>query len=149
MFKEYSYWIVPIFQNLDWELQVLLIQNKWWWHRWFPKWHQEQWETPLQTAIRELQEETWLQIDKIQWQNILTEKYIDYYTFQTQWKKIYKQVWYFIWYVQSQKVQIQQDEIINYQRIDINQAQDQLTHDWSKNILQQIKQTIQNSKANI
>ena len=145
MLKEYSYWIIPVFQNLNWELQVLLIQNKWWWHRWFPKWHQEAWETPLHTAIRELQEETWLEIKQTQSDNMFTEQY----KFQTQSKKIYKQVWYFVWYVQSQDIQIQQDEIMDYKRINIDQAQDQITHDWAKNILQQVKQTIQNSKTNI
>lgn len=143
MKKEYSYGIIPILKNSDWSKDVLIIQNKWWEHRWFPKWHKEKWEKPIETAKRELSEETWLKIKKIISEKIFEEVYIDYT--KKNWSGIEKHSWYFVWEVKSRKLKLQKNEIKDALRLNQDNVEEKLTHDTSKKIFQQAKQTIINS----
>lgn len=125
MIKQFSYWIIPVYKNLD-NISVLLIQHHDW-HRWFPKWHIEDWETPIQTAIRECQEEVGI----FEFEDISQDIILDYYTFGVGSKIINKTVWYFIWYTKTKQVHIQQDEIKDYARVEPSQVDKYLNKNYS------------------
>lgn len=144
MRKEYSYGIIPFHKNTRWDIQVLLVQNKWSWHRWFPKWHQEQWEEPIQTATRELYEETWLNTKNI-YEKIIKEKiYIDHSKEKNKWILIEKHCWYFVWETISKKVIKQKNEISNFIRLFIDEVEKKITYDSSRKVFQKAIQIILN-----
>ena len=145
MKKEYSYGIIPFYKNTKWDIQVLLVQNKWSWHRWFPKWHQEKWEDPIHTAIRELYEETWLETKNIHNKIIKEKIYIDHSKEKDEWVLIEKHCWYFIWEVISKKVKKQKNEISNFIRLFIDKVENKITYDSSKKVFQKAIQIILNS----
>jgi len=57
MIKEYSYGTITLYKDKNGRVEILVV--KWAWYRWFPKWHIEEGETPVEAAVRELQEEAW------------------------------------------------------------------------------------------
>lgn len=144
MDREYSYWIIPIYKNIKWDIEVLIIKSKLRGHRWFPKWHKEDWETPIQTASRELFEETWIIINDIE-NNIFKETYKERYTLQREWKPIEKYVTYFVCYTQSKEVKIQKDEIIDFLWLAIDKVEEMFTHKSSKALFQEAQNAILNS----
>lgn len=144
MKKEYSFWIIPVFKEDNWSKEILIVQSKNWSHRWFPKWHKEKWEKPLETAMRELFEETWLKIKQIINWELIEDPYIDYSQISKNWKIIEKHVWYFIWEVKSKKIKLQKKEIKDALRLTEDKIENNITHDSSKKIFQQAKSIINN-----
>jgi 8-oxo-dGTP pyrophosphatase MutT (NUDIX family) len=144
MKKEYSFWIIPVFKEDNWSKEILIVQSKNWSHRWFPKWHKAKWEKPLETAIRELFEETWLKIKQIINWELIEDPYIDYSQISKNWKTIEKHVWYFIWEVKSKKIKLQKKEIKDALRLAEDKIENNITHDSSKKIFQQAKSIINN-----
>ncbi len=144
MVKEYSYWIIPIHKDIEWNIEVLIIKSKLRWHRWFPKWHKKKLEKPIETAMRELFEETWIKINNIDTQTV-KQIYKDKYKVQKQWKSIEKYVWYFIYYTQSKEVKIQKNEIMDFLRLPIDKVEEKITHESLKIIFQEAKKAILNS----
>ena len=129
---EQSYGIIPYYIDKNNEIVFLIIQHHAW-HRWFPKWHTEKWETPTQTAIRETQEETGIKHIQIQ----KNKKRKEQYQIQKEWKTIEKHVWYFLWYIdlEKEKVQIQKEEVNDYKISAYTQARKTITFTETKNIL--------------
>ncbi len=56
VYLEYSYGIIPTRDTQEWK--ELLLAKSVYWHRSFPKWHIEPWESWIETAMRECKEET-------------------------------------------------------------------------------------------
>ena len=74
MAKEASFGIIPLRRgDLGWEVCVVKHCSGHWS---FPKGHSEKKESPLQTATRELKEETNLDVIKLLSEEILEEKYV-------------------------------------------------------------------------
>lgn len=144
MKKEYSYGIIPISENNDWSKDVLIIQNKSWAFRWFPKWHKKKWENPIETAKRELFEETWLRIKQIISLKILEEVYLYQ---KKNWSEVEKHSWYFVWEVKSKKLKLQEKEIKDALRLNEDKVEDNLTNESSKKIFQEARKII-NPKFN-
>lgn len=102
---DFSYGIIPI-RRTENCLQVLLVQHQSG-HWAFPKGHAELGETPQQTAVRELKEETGLGIKFFYpFEEEITENYF----FKFQGSLIKKQVTYFVAEVEG-NITLQQDEI--------------------------------------
>ena len=115
MIKEVSYGIIPCYRTPHGEYQILLIQSKAG-YRGFPKWHTDKGELPLQTAQRELQEETGLIPTRLITKDFLYEEYI--FTRAPEYK-VQKKVWYLIGMVSTTQVHLQKKELRAYQRMPV------------------------------
>lgn len=133
MIKDYSYWIIPVYKNNDWNYEFLVINQKT--HngsfRWFPKGHAEGSENGLTAATRELQEEVWIADIKIDEKNYWWFSY----TFDTgnsstweKWIKYDKTVKYRLWFVDNKEVKIQEDELNWYKRANYDDTLNILSH---------------------
>lgn len=136
-----SYWIIPLCE-IDGIKKVALVKHKAW-HRWFPKWHAESWESILETAKRECGEETWLSNLLIDEKQCLEEHY-----FISDRKKaipiidnnrgILKSVWYFIGNVQwSNTLTTPKDELLDAQWYSLEEAMQLAMYPQMKEILKQ------------
>lgn len=124
--KEESFGIIPLKQNKKW--QVFLIQNKNGEHFGFPKGKKNPSEDQKSAAIRELKEETNLDIIKF-----LDITFTERYSFPRKNEKVEKTVTYFPALVKG-KVKLQTLEIADGFWVDLEKAYDILTFEESKNI---------------
>ncbi len=133
MNKEISCGIIPVFVHPETqELEFLLIQHHAG-HWGFPKGHKHLDETYLETAIRELQEETNLVCDHIDPDCHLAESY---FVKRPERGVISKTAHYFIGYVPHQDVQIQEEELQNYMWGTEQQTLEKITHRESRELFQ-------------
>lgn len=103
-------------------------------HWGFPKGHIEKGEKHIDTAIRELYEETGIRkIDFLSKRVLLTD---DYY-FDKETVRIHKIVDYFIAETETLKVRIDGKEILNYRWCTLDKALEKLTFSESRKILKQ------------
>jgi len=111
------------------EGKVLLVQhNEGHWD--FPKGHIEENETELKTAIREVKEET--NIDVLIHEN---RRYvIEYYPKED----TFKQVVFFLATCKTEEIKKQETEIKNIEWLSFEDAIERITYDNSKNILKQV-----------
>lgn len=119
------------------ENKVLLIQhNEGHWD--FPKGHVEENETEVETAIREVKEETNLDVEVYE-----DKKYIsEYYTN----KGKFKQVVYFLANSINTELKMQEEEIQNIEWISFEEAINKITYDNSREILRQVIRDINPDK---
>lgn len=110
------------------ESKVLLVQhNAGHWD--FPKGHMEENETELETAIREVKEET--NIDVLVQEN---KRYINEYYKEDS----FKQVIFFLATCKSIEIKRQEAEIKNIEWLTFEDAIERITHNNSRNILKQV-----------
>jgi bis(5'-nucleosidyl)-tetraphosphatase len=129
---EESFGIIPVKKTSSlWE--VFLIQhNKG--HYWgFPKGHAEEGETPIEAAIRELKEETNLDVIDC----LKKDPFIEQYQFTVKGERVLKRVSYFLAEV-SGVVILQSMEIQNGLWVSLDQAIEKMTHTEGKSILTQV-----------
>lgn len=94
---EKSCWVIPVYNDSK---NIFFLLVKWrHWHRWFPKWHVEQWEDCIDTALREFIEETGIPKEFISIKKDIS--YIDKYWFVLNSQKIFKEVIYFLWFLKK------------------------------------------------
>lgn len=132
--KEQSCGIIPFFKKGQNYYFLIVKHNSW--HRWFPKWHVELNESEVQTAKRELYEETGIEntvvIDNI--------KFLEKYMVSIEWKIVEKTVLYFLWIVSidiNTKIIIKDDEVSEYKIDTYDNVQKYLTYDSAKIILKE------------
>src|ERR1044072_2659128 len=106
--REQSYGIIPILCKDNKRLFLLIQQYSGSWA--FPKGHSEDVETPLQSAKRELKEETGIEACEILEDRTFSEDY----AFMRNKRLIRKNVTYFIGFVENEDVKIQVEEIKAY-----------------------------------
>jgi len=128
MIQERSFGVIPLRQKGS-VIEALLVVHKGGKHWGFPKGHPESGETALETAQRELLEETGLTVS--QW--IATIPYEESYVFYKGRKKIYKTVCYFPAFVTG-SLCLQKEEIIQSDWLPIKEALIRLTFPESKKI---------------
>lgn len=134
---ENSFGCIPIKKDSE-GYQVFLVKLSSGNHWGFPKGHKENIETPIQTAKRELFEETSLTIESVLPFSPIIEKYI----LLRDGIKTKKTVEYFIVNV-SGEVHLQYPEIIDGRWVFISEAENLLTYDESKKTLQILIQYLQ------
>lgn len=132
---EHSYGIIPLKrEGQSWNVLLVQLHAGHWG---FPKGHPELHETPLETAARELFEETGLDIVQLLSEQTFHEKYF----FKFQGTLIHKQVTYFIAEVQGQE-KIMEDEVKAIQWVPLLDAVDHVTFDQAKKICRQVNQIV-------
>lgn len=134
--KEHSFGVIPIRRNKSHQWEFLLIQHHAG-HWGFPKGKAEIDEVPLQTASRELFEETGLTILKLLSESPLRETY--FYTRKSQ--KIAKTVDYFLAIVFG-KVALQAEEVKASKWVLAKDAENEITFLQGKNLCQKAVQLL-------
>lgn len=128
-----SYGVIPFYKEED-GLKVFLIHqygiNDIFWS--FPKGHPEDSESPQETALRELMEETGLQAELLK-EPVLHQSY----WFMYKGDRIEKFVEYFIGFTSDQKFTIQEEELESAGWFTPDEAMEQLTHDVAKETLRE------------
>lgn len=119
--EEESFGIIPLKQE-DGAWQILLILHQGGRHWAFPKGHGNPGETPIESAIRELKEETGLDIDRLLQQEPLTERY----QFRRKREIVVKTVHYFPAVVQGD-LKLQEEEIRDAKWVPLNDSANQMT----------------------
>ena len=138
MDQDESFGIIPLTkQSGFWE--VFLVQHKHGRYWGFPKGHAEKGETPEQAALRELKEETNLEVERFLQEQPLTESY----RFTVGPRRVFKKVFYYIAEVYGQ-VQLQKNEIQNGQWVRFPEAIAQVTHPEAKSILLRVEKILVN-----
>lgn len=133
---EHSCGIVPL-KIEEGRTYVLIIVHKGGKHWGFPKGHKDLGETDMQTAQRELKEETGLEI--VNW--ISLKPYVETYTFYKFHQKVRKKVSYFPAFVQG-ILALQQEEIIDARWIPIEHAGEHLTFKEAKEICVKVQELL-------
>ena len=118
--------------------KILLVRNHNGRNYSFPKGHVEQGETEEQTAIREVKEETGLDITIIP----SFREVADYCPFG----KIRKRVVFFMAQTMSDKVHIQEEEIDSYIWVDLNEAHHRCTYDNDLRVIRKARENISKLK---
>jgi 8-oxo-dGTP pyrophosphatase MutT (NUDIX family) len=130
---EQSFGVVPIYKSDKTEVKFLLIQHHAG-HWAFPKGHADPGETELQTARRELREETG--IDEVLL--ITSPTFEEHYTLNRRGQPREKVVRYWIGYVQTQKVTVQEEEVRDHTWATLDEARKLITYSQSKKLLEDV-----------
>ena len=118
------------------EGKILLIKhNKGHWA--FPKGHVEENETEVETALREIKEETNLKVD-------INEKIREITTYSPK-ENVIKDVIYFAATNPQGEVKLQEEEVSEYAWLDLEESLNTITHDDDKRILINIYNQYKNS----
>jgi bis(5'-nucleosidyl)-tetraphosphatase len=136
--KDAAFGIVPILRSAAGEWQFLLIQHHAG-HWGFPKGHAEAGETAIETALRELREETGVQPDGV----LEDTPFVEEYWFEKNGERVEKTVTYFVGWVQSEKVECQVQEIQAYAWVNFETAIGQITFEQGRNLLQRVDAYLQ------
>lgn len=110
-------------------------------HWGFPKGHIEKGEEKLDTAKRELKEETGIRTVNLIAGKILLK---DEYSFNNGNGRIIKRVGYYVGETKQKKVKIDGKEILNFKWCTYNKAFDKITFSQTKNVLKKAKKFIKN-----
>lgn len=126
-----SYGVIPLQKKDDvWHVFLIQLHAGHWG---FPKGHSEQGETPMQTASRELLEETGLMIRRFLSEKIFEETYF----FRSKGDLVKKNVGYFIAEVEG-KVVMQAEELAASQWVPFARAEEFLTFVELKKLLHEV-----------
>lgn len=129
---EESFGIIPLqLTHEGW--QVFLIQHKGAKHWGFPKGKSNVGEMPIESASRELFEETGLHVEEI----LQEEPYVDQYSFIRRGKLVDKKVLYFPATVLGE-LKLQENEIMDGKWVPLLDAESHLTFEESKKICKKL-----------
>jgi 8-oxo-dGTP pyrophosphatase MutT (NUDIX family) len=121
MAQEFSYGIVPLREDGG-HVEVLLILHRGARYWTFPKGHKNPGETDLETASRELKEETGLEVERY----LSSVPYIEKYTFYKFQDKVHKTVAYYPAFVHG-SLQLQVEEVLEARWLSLEKALSLLT----------------------
>ncbi len=145
--KDEAFGIVPVFSS-ETDTLFLLIQHQAG-HWAFPKGHADPGESALETAKRELEEETGIRDYEVLEEQSFVESYafvqesvpssVKHYAFAKEGELIEKSVTYFVAFVNSMEVVLQVEEIQNSTWICFDEAIDLITFDGNRGVLMEVK----------
>ena len=136
MKKEESFGIIPLRkENGQWEVFLIQLRHGRYWG--FPKGHPEEGEMPKETALRELKEETNLDLVRYLQEAPLNEQY----QFTLERRRIFKRVQYYVAEV-SGTVILQQKEVQKGIWVPFPQSIDKVTHPEGKSILVEVEKIL-------
>lgn len=117
--------------------ETLLIHQKNGGHWGFPKGHVEAGETLKQAAIRESLEECGLLVDVF----LPIDPFVETYIFTKSGKEIHKTVTYFV-AKSTGDIQLQQEEVLDFQWLELLKAREKVTYASIKNIITQLSTVV-------
>ncbi|MCF6276223.1 MAG: NUDIX domain-containing protein [Candidatus Magasanikbacteria bacterium] len=137
--KDFSFGVVPVFKEGD-KLLFLLIQHlhEKGGHWAFPKGHPEVGETEIESAKRELEEETGVKDVKI----IEGLEFFEKYSFEQDGIHIDKTVKYFVGIANSKDVTKQEIEVGDYVWLEFEDALEKITFVEGKKMLKKVGENI-------
>jgi 8-oxo-dGTP pyrophosphatase MutT (NUDIX family) len=140
MRKEKSCGVILVLRKSGEEDKFLMLkQNPRTKHWSFPKGHIEGKETPRETAVRELEEETGIRdIEFSEFQNIIEE-----YDFERNGEMCHKINEFFIAFTKDDKVVIQEGEILDYKWATYEEALDTFTYEQPKEVLKKVQKYLE------
>ena len=149
MQQDFSYGIIPLMQQ-DNERYTIMIKLSSGNHRGIPKWHPNNGESILQTALREFSEETGLSITTEQVDiSILYEEQYEFFNYKKK-GMVSKSVWYYIAKIPYTDITTLSGysegdgEIIDKKIISLSEAIDLATYDATREVLQKVYTTLKN-----
>jgi 8-oxo-dGTP pyrophosphatase MutT (NUDIX family) len=132
MKKEESFGIIPLIREKGhWSVFLIQLKHGRYWG--FPKGHPELNETPKQTAVRELKEETNLDVIRYLQEDSLSEQY----HFTAEKRHIFKRVEYFVAEVAGEII-LQKQEVQSGLWVPFSSAIEKVTHSEGKSILVEV-----------
>ena len=154
--KDEAFGIIPVFSTES-DLLFLLIQHQAG-HWAFPKGHADPGESALETAKRELEEETGIRDYEVLEEPSFVEHYsfvqesvpssVKHYAFAKEGELIEKTVTYFVAFVNSMEVVLQAEEVQNYAWSSFDEAINLITFDGNRGILREVKVYLDGRKDN-
>lgn len=144
--QEYSYGIIPLYKGKE-GIEVFII------HQYgsagdtlwtFPKGKEEQGEVPIETALRELKEETGLEVSSCK----ENKQYSLSYSFQRNGENVAKTTTYFVGFVRSKDFNIQEEEIKEALWLTPKEARAKLTYTAYKELLDEVLHDLDFSPEN-
>jgi len=138
MIYEESFGTIPLKKQKD-KWITFIIKNKSGNHWGFPKGHANISETPKESAIRELKEETNLNIISYLYESPIIEQYY----FERNSNKVTKKVYYYLIEVEGLG-KITSKEILEGKWVEITKAKEEITYKESKAIVNQVEIILQN-----
>ncbi|MEG4576175.1 NUDIX domain-containing protein [Microcoleus sp. N3A4] len=131
--KDECFGIVPIFGK-EADALFLLIQHQAG-HWAFPKGHANPGESPAETARREFEEETGISDFEMLDEPTFTE----HYSFVKDGEQIEKSVTYFLGFVKSMEVVLQEEEVQNSAWLSVEEAVKRITFDANRQMFGEVK----------
>lgn len=154
--KDEAFGIIPVFSTES-DILFLLIQHQAG-HWAFPKGHADPGESALETAKRELEEETGIRDYEVLEEPSFVEHYsfvqqsvpssVKHYAFAKEGELIEKTVTYFVAFVNSREVVLQAEEVQNYAWSSFDEAINLITFDGNRGILREVKVYLDGRKEN-
>ncbi len=139
--KDYAFGIVPV-RREGGRVLYLLIQHRAG-HWAFPKGHAEPGETPLETARRELLEETGIADVDIAGDRT----FVEHYDTVKRGRDVDKTVTYFLGWVKRADVRIQAEEVRDYAWLDAEAAAARITFEETRRILAEAGRVVRGSEG--
>jgi 8-oxo-dGTP pyrophosphatase MutT (NUDIX family) len=127
--KDYSFGIIPYHQPSDRFLLIRHTKDHWS----FPKGHAENKETEIETASRELFEETGLKASSIN-----PRPFRESYSFIKKDIVYFKTVTYFLGTIENTEVNVCDNEVDDYIWLPYEQALEQITYEGAQQVLKQV-----------
>jgi 8-oxo-dGTP pyrophosphatase MutT (NUDIX family) len=131
MKTEQSYGVVVVLKEEEYKFLLVFQENPRIDNWSFPKGHQEEGETPMQTALRELEEETGIKKITLLDFPLIHEEY----EITRNGEKVLKFNDYFIGLVVDKNIKIQDGEIGDYKWADFNEAMETFNYESRKETL--------------
>ena len=129
---EKSFGVIPLKKREEGGWQVLLVRHgKGHWA--FPKGHAEKGEEPLQTALRELKEETGLEVVHV----LPFEPLQEHYFFTLEHQKVSKTVLYFLAEVRGEVI-LQEEEVTDHAWLSLEESEQKMTFSEGKRLCRKL-----------
>ena len=130
-----------VFRNSFGNVEFLIIQSKENGHWGFPKGHRKKGESLEETVLREVLEETGLDIEFI---NNFEQKIAYQLT-----NSIKKEVTFFLGFSKDNSIEIQEEEIEDFKWGNYEEIREKITFENSKQILMEAKKFMEDNKINL
>lgn len=129
-----------VYKNKKENLFLLIHQNNGHWA--FPKGGMEQGESKMETALRELKEETGITLNSLLDNSRIFE---EYKILEKDLSITTKQVVYFVGFSDTQEVLMQEEEIQDFIWLSFHEALDKLTYDGTREVLKKANTYIESN----
>lgn len=142
MKTEQSYGVVVVLKEEEYKFLLVFQENPRIDNWSFPKGHQEEGETPMQTALRELEEETGIKKITLLDFPLIHEEY----EITRNGEKVVKYNDYFIGIVDDKNIKVQEGEIGDYKWLAFAEAIEIFSHESRKQVLEKANEYIKNNE---